>query len=51
MRQAVDTSLAHDSDITIKFTIDHGLKEIENPLGIKYSMTKVDRRRKYDCNH
>jgi len=40
---AIDPSLAHDSDHnTIKFTIDHGLKEIENMLGIKYCLNNVD---------
>lgn len=40
---AIDPSLAHDSDHNaIKFTIDHGLKEIENLLGIKYCMNNVD---------
>ena len=40
---AIDPSLAHDSDHNaIKFIIDHGLKEIENPLGIKYCLDKVE---------
>jgi hypothetical protein len=40
---AIDPALAHDSDHNaIIFTIDHGLKEIENTLGIKYSMNNVD---------
>ncbi|PPR03941.1 hypothetical protein CVT26_001146 [Gymnopilus dilepis] len=39
---AIDPSLAHDSDhYAIKFTIDHGRKEIENPCGIKYNLKDV----------
>ena len=40
---AIDPAISHDSDHNgIKFTIDHGLKEIDNTLGIKYSLNKVD---------
>ena len=40
---SIDPSLAHDSNHNaIKFTIDHGLKEIENPLGIKYCLNNVE---------
>jgi hypothetical protein len=40
---AVDPSIALDSDHNaIKYTIDHGLKEIQNPLGIKFCINKVD---------
>ena len=40
---SIDPSLAHDSDHNaIKFTIDHGLKEVENMLGIKYCLNNVD---------
>ena len=40
---AIDPDLALDSNHnTIKFTIDHGLKEIENIFATKYCINKVD---------
>lgn len=35
----IDPSLAHDSDhFGIRFMIDHGRKEIDNPHGLKYNI-------------
>ena len=40
---AVDPEISHDSDHNaIKFTIDSGRQEIDNVLGIKYNISKVD---------
>ena len=40
---SIDPSLAHDSDHNaIRFTIDNRRQEIDNILGIKYNINKVD---------
>ena len=40
---AIDPEIAHDSDHNaIKFTIDNGRQEVDNPLGIKYNINKIN---------
>ena len=40
---SIDPSISHDSDHNaIKFTIDNGRKEIDNILGTKYNISKID---------
>ena len=40
---AVDPAIAHDSDhFGIKFTIDQGRKEVDNPMATKYSLKETN---------
>ncbi|PPQ92947.1 hypothetical protein CVT25_000111, partial [Psilocybe cyanescens] len=39
---AIDPSIAHDSDhFGIKFTIDQGRREVDNPCGVKYNLKET----------